>query len=94
MNETRLASRTAAAKHLTPLTSLRRGQSGTVACLGGGRAMQARLLGMGLYVGSEVRVLSAHHRSHGPTLVAVGETRLALGHGMAERIMVRRHGEA
>jgi len=77
-----------------PLTTLASGQTGTVVRLGGGRAMQARLLGMGLYVGSEVHVLKAHRGSHGPTLLAVGETRLALGYGMAERILVHRHDGA
>lgn len=81
-------------KQMEPLTSLKAGQSGTVARLCGGRAMQARLLGMGLYVGSEVRMLSANHGSHGPTLLAVGETRLAIGHGMAEKIMIRGRGKA
>jgi ferrous iron transport protein A len=72
-----------------PLTSLRAGQAGTVASLGGGRHFMARLIAMGLHVGTGIRVLSSPNGSPGPTLVAAGDTRLAIGHGMAERIMIR-----
>lgn len=51
----------------------------------GGRAFQQRMVSMGIRVGTELEVLRG---SSGPVLVGVGESRLALGRGMAEKIMV------
>lgn len=61
----------------------------------GGDAMHDRLVSMGLHVGAMVEVTRAGGAG-GPTLVAIGETRLAVGRGMAERVFVavpRRHPE-
>jgi ferrous iron transport protein A len=70
-----------------PLSELRAGTRGRVVALAGGRHFQLRLVNMGMGVGSEIEVL--HGGSGvGPTLVAVGETRLALGHGMADKVLV------
>ena len=54
----------------------------------GGRGIRARLADMGLGIGSEVRLISVG-RGGGPVLVTIGESRLAIGHGMAGKIMVR-----
>jgi len=53
----------------------------------GGRALTRRLLGLGLRVGSLVTVL--HHRGQG-VVVSNGQTRVALGGGVAEKLRVRR----
>lgn len=52
----------------------------------GGSTMQARLASMGLNAGSEVEVLS--NNSRGPCIVASKGTRLALGRGVAHKILV------
>ena len=52
----------------------------------GGQGMQKRLFNMGLRPGIELRVLNSGHP--GPFLVAVQDTRVALGHGMAHRVIV------
>lgn len=70
-----------------PLASLAAGASGVVVDMAGGHAFQDRLMSMGLLLGSTVRVVRAGGR--GPTLVAVGETRLAVGRGMSEKVMVQ-----
>ena len=51
----------------------------------GGCAMTQRLTDMGLYVGSEVRIAQRHG---GQLVVVRGETRLALGAGIAHKVMV------
>jgi len=70
------------------LSEVAEGSRVTVVAMRGGRAFQSRLIAMGLKVGSPVTVLRNSPRGQGPTLVAAGESRLAIGHGMAERIMV------
>lgn len=54
-----------------------------------GRGIQAHLDGIGIHVGDELRVLGSAP-FHGPVLVEVVRTgvRVALGHGMAERLDV------
>ena len=59
-----------------------------VAAIEGGRGMHHRLIGMGLNVGSVLTIMHGANGKGGPTLVAVGDTRLGIGHGMAERILV------
>ena len=71
-----------------PLSGLSAGQTARVACLGGGREFQARLVSMGLLVGSLVKVIRAGGGRRGAALVAVGPMRLGIGRGMAEKIMV------
>ena len=71
-----------------PLSRLKAGQATTVASLGGGREFQHRLAAMGLNVGCTVRVIRAAAALGGPVLVALGQTRLAIGRGMAEKIHV------
>jgi len=74
---------------LVPLSKVAEGESVTVVEMGGGRWFKQRLVSMGVSVGSTVKVLRANNSIGGPTLIAIGQTRLAIGRGMAERIMVR-----
>ena len=48
--------------------------------------MWQRLIGMGLNIDSEIRVI--RKGAPGPCVIAVGETRVAIGAGMAHKIMV------
>ena len=52
--------------------------------------MQERLISMGLGPGSEIEVI--RKGAPGPFIIAVKETRLAIGAGMAQRIMVSENG--
>jgi ferrous iron transport protein A len=59
--------------------------------LRGGKNLEMRLTALGLNVGSE---LTVSQRSGGSLVVLRGETRIALGVGMAHKIMVvRQHPE-
>lgn len=70
-----------------PLSRMPEGTKATVVRLAGGREFQNRLVSMGLNIGCELEVVHGGGRG-GPTLVAVGQTRLAIGYGMARRVMV------
>jgi len=52
----------------------------------GGRGVERRLTSMGLNQGAEVEVIKSS--GPGPLIVASGETRIALGFGMAQQILV------
>ena len=69
-----------------PLVQLAPGARGLVRKLGGGQDLASRLSAMGLSVGSNVEMLQ--NRGHGPVLVLVRDTRIALGRGQALKIMV------
>lgn len=77
-----------------PLTALKNGESGKITLIGAnpgrgrrGRGFQKRLMDLGLTPGTEVTVVkSAPFR--GPVEIRVRGSLLALGRGMAERILV------
>lgn len=61
------------------------GSRARIAAIQGGRALHRRLMGLGLRLGSEVEVL--HHRGRG-VVVASGGNRIALGVGVAEKLLI------
>ncbi len=71
------------------LAQAEKGATVRVVRRGTGRGLHAHLDGLGIHVGDELRVL-ASAPFHGPVLVEVVRTgvRVALGHGMAERVEV------
>lgn len=77
-----------AAPSIQPLSEVRSGHRARIIALAGGREFQARLMHMGLNVGFEIDVIHSGDGRGGPTLVASRGARLAIGHGMAEKIMV------
>lgn len=68
-----------------PLTMAGENAAVRVVAIQGGTRLARRLTEMGLHVGSEIVV---RQRQGGGLVVCRGETRLALGGGMAHRIMV------
>jgi ferrous iron transport protein A len=70
---------------LIPLSDLPLGKAARVVEIRGGRQLVRRLLGLGLRVGSEILVL--HHRGSG-LVVSHGETRVALGGGVVDKLWV------
>ena len=67
------------------LDQLRAGSRAIVRSLGGGPMFASRLAAFGLSLGSEVEVLQ--NRGHGPVLIRVRDTRIALGRGEAKKIL-------
>jgi ferrous iron transport protein A len=70
-----------------PVTFLSPGEEGEIVEVRGGRGLVKRLAGMGLVRG--VRVTMVQWDTSGPLILAVSGSRIALGRGMAVRIMVR-----
>ncbi|GAB6148728.1 FeoA family protein [Stetteria hydrogenophila] len=71
-----------------PLAYLAPGEKGEIVGIHGGKGLARRLYELGLTPGRVVEVLSS---GPGPTLVRVnGATVLAIGRGVAARVIVRR----
>ncbi|MBU0501352.1 MAG: ferrous iron transport protein A [Gammaproteobacteria bacterium] len=71
-----------------PLSMAQEGERVRIFLLRGGNGLSMRLTSLGLNLGSELVV---SQRQGGNLVVIRGETRLALGAGMAQKIMVTRH---
>ncbi|MEJ2566667.1 MAG: FeoA family protein [Gammaproteobacteria bacterium] len=69
------------------LDQLAAGSRAVVSELQGGRGFASRLAGMGISVGCQIEMLQ--NPAHGPLLVRVRDTRIALGRGEASKIVVR-----
>jgi Fe2+ transport system protein FeoA len=67
------------------LAELASGAQAVVREVGGGKAFASRLAAMGLVVGSRLEVLQ--NALHGPVLVRVRDTRIALGRGEATKVL-------
>ena len=70
-----------------PLASVPAGATVRVAGVDAGMGLTSRLTSMGLVRGVELRVV--RNRGRGPAVVEVMGVRLALGRGMAAKILVR-----
>lgn len=71
-----------------PLTDLPAYVDGTVVALDGGYGMQARLRSLGIVEGKRLRKLSDIGR-RGPVVVLIERTQVAIGYGIARRVLVR-----
>jgi Fe2+ transport system protein FeoA len=69
------------------LVHIKPNHRGRVLEISGGAGLQNRLMSMGLYVGKEITKLS-YIGLRGPVVIRVGRSVLALGHGMAAKIIV------
>lgn len=69
-----------------PLSMVAAGKKVKLLTVNAGRGLKARLANMGLVPGVELEVISNSRR--GPFIVAMKETRLLLGRGMAHKIEV------
>jgi len=71
---------------MLPLSRLKPGEVGRVMAVEGGHGIRQKLFLRGLFEGSVVRVISCY----GPVTVEVDRSTVSIGHGMAQRIIVRR----
>jgi len=69
------------------LIEMRENQKGKVLEILAGASLQNRLMSMGIYKGREITKLS-HFALRGPVAIKVGRAVLALGHGMASKIII------
>ncbi len=68
------------------LATVGRGQSCTVMSVLGGGTVRQRCLALGIIPGQEITVFQ--NDGWGPVLIGINTSRLALGRGLAEKIMV------
>lgn len=76
---------------LISLADLKSGESATISALKAGRNINARLSTLGFTPG--VTIFMKHNYGHGPIVVNVRDTRIALGRGEAQTILVTREKE-
>jgi ferrous iron transport protein A len=69
------------------VTKLKNGESAKVVELHGGREFAARLEAMGIMPGAVIVKITDSPMS-GPVVLEKGAMRLAIGHGMAQKVMV------
>ena len=72
---------------VTELNELKSNESGTILEIQGGTAMISRLGALGIIPGQKIKKISAMF-SRGPVTVQVNRSQIALGFGMARRILV------
>jgi ferrous iron transport protein A len=70
-----------------PLSSVPTGQRVRLANIDAGQGLKSRLAAMGMVPNTEILVVS--NGSPGPFVVAVKGCRIALGRGMARKVMVK-----
>ena len=70
-----------------PLAMVRPGETVSVVNILGGRGLARRLTDMGLTPGVNIRVLNNH--MPGPVMIELRGSKVALGHGVSQKIMVR-----
>jgi len=70
-----------------PLSRMQSGQSGKVAEIEGGHRMRSRLSALGIRPGQRVTKVSSMFM-RGPVTIGVGNAQVAIGFGMASKIMV------
>jgi len=70
-----------------PLTQMESGKKGKVIEVQGGRGLIARLNAMGIRPGVGITKISGQIM-RGPVIVSVGNTQIAIGFGMASRVLV------
>ena len=69
------------------LNHMKANQKGKVVEVAGGAGLQGRLMSLGIYPGKEITKLS-HFVLRGPVAIKVGRSVLAIGYGMASKIIV------
>jgi Fe2+ transport system protein FeoA len=69
-----------------PLVLVSEGEEVRLVAVRGGLNLRKRLADLGLNIGMTVRVVRVN--PHGPLILAVKDGRLALGRGMAHKVMV------
>ena len=69
------------------LINIKANHKGRVVEILGGGNLQDKLMNMGVYKGKEVTKLS-HIGLRGPVVIKAGRTILALGHGVAAKVII------
>ena len=73
-------------KQLRPLSLIKNGETVKLAGISAGRDLNSRLASMGLVPDVEIKVVNNKHP--GPFVISVKGSKMILGRGMAQKIMV------
>jgi ferrous iron transport protein A len=69
-----------------PLSQIEEGQTVSVVRISGGRGLRNRLNSLGLLSGAQITVI--HNGRSGPFVISVKNSKMALGRGVVEKIIV------
>ncbi|MDR2346450.1 MAG: ferrous iron transport protein A [Planctomycetaceae bacterium] len=72
------------------LSTCLQGESGTIVDMTADAELQGRLMGMGMFIGTRFKLLQGGLASRKPILIAIGETRIAIGPEIAQTILVEK----
>ncbi len=72
---------------MTRLTNLHTGDEVTLIDIEGGRGIRSKLFNLGLTPGIRIKIISKN--GWGPIVLKVREGKIAIGRGMAEKILVK-----
>ena len=75
-------------RNLNTLTQMQTGQSGTVVEIRGGFGLARRLNGLGIFAGKRITKISSM-LARGPVTIEVDRSQVAMGFGMANKILVQ-----
>jgi len=73
---------------LIPLTSIEDHERAVIHELNGGHGFIKRLMILGLTPGAEI--IMEHNYHHGPLVIALGDSRIAIGRGEGAKVIVQR----
>ena len=76
---------------ITTLAKARRGYEYKVVRISGGVAVQVRLASLGILPGQCLRVMQPSF--FGPVMIAIKGSKLALGQGVSQKVLVRQDGQ-
>jgi ferrous iron transport protein A len=76
---------------MMPLAMCREGDDAEVQCVDCGRGLKRRLCDLGLYGGTKIKVIK--NDISGPIIVSVKDSKLVIGRGQANKIMVEEGGQ-
>jgi ferrous iron transport protein A len=68
-----------------PLNFIGIGKSAEINSVQGGESLTKKIMEMGMNTGAIIKIIK---NDSGPLIIKVGETRLVLGRGMAQKVMV------
>lgn len=77
--------------HLTGdlnLSALKKGETGVVTGVAGKKGVMERITSLGFVPGTELTILQ--NFGHGPIIVRAHDARIALGRGVAAKVLIRR----
>ena len=77
---------------MVSVVDLREREIGEIVSLGGGREFANKLDALGIRIGVTIEKVSSQFMK-GPVCIKIGNTEVAIGYGMAKKIIVKKEGE-